>query len=60
MQMHIWVESVMRNDVHPANMFVRRIFAWPICLLGAILVTVGGGLIRLGAWATDLDTSAIS
>jgi hypothetical protein len=41
------------------NGIVRRIFAWPLILIGSILVDIGGCLIKAGAWAVDIDYKAI-
>jgi len=42
-----------------ANFIVRRIFAWPLILIGAALVILGGALVRAGAWAADIDVSDV-
>lgn len=36
-------------------MFIRRVFAWPIGLLGYGLTIVGGWCIHFAAWAMDID-----
>jgi hypothetical protein len=37
----------------------RRVFAWPIVLVGAVVVESGGLLIRFGAWLVDIDTEGL-
>jgi hypothetical protein len=42
-----------------ANKIVRRIFAWPLTLIGVALVQLGGGLLQVAAWILDIDTSEV-
>lgn len=44
--------------MHNANMFVRRLFAWPLIILGAIFTQIGGALLIAGSWIVDLDWRA--
>lgn len=41
------------------NKWVRRLFAWPLVLIGAVLVQAGGGLIIAGSWALDYDVAEL-
>jgi hypothetical protein len=42
-----------------ANRIVRRIFAWPLTLIGIVFVQLGGGLLHLAAWILDIDVSEV-
>jgi hypothetical protein len=41
------------------NQFVRRLFAWPLVILGTLFVHIGGLLIKAGAWTIDFDISDV-
>jgi hypothetical protein len=45
--------------MHALNFIVRRIFAWPLVIVGTSFVALGGAMIRGAAWAIDLDVSNI-
>lgn len=41
------------------NKIVRRIFAWPLVIAGAVIVNIGGALIIAGTWVMDYDVKEI-
>ena len=41
------------------NKSTRRVFAWPLVLVGVGFVQLGGWMICAGAWAMDFDVSQL-
>lgn len=43
-----------------ADYLVRRFFAWPLLMLGVIVVECGGYLILAAAWIADISVNDVA